>query len=254
MRSLERGLTVLAQFTDERPEWTLTEMSQQVQLNLATTHRILRTLKAQGFVSQNSSTGRYHLGPAAVRMGYLIQNHDQLARMARPYLEVLAQTTGETADLTVDADGLLLIVEEILTPNPFKPNLPVGRAVECLAKASGKLFLAFKPPEERAALVQGKLVAHTPNTIIDPALFEEDLRKIAAENLAFDVEEDGLGVCAIASAVRDESGEVRCGFQLVVPKERFGPEEVEKYVSAVRKAVRDFSAFLSGPDQHPSGT
>ena len=106
MRSLKRGLVVLAQFTVDRPEWNLTEVSRQTGLHVATTHRILRTLESEGFVTQNGSTGKYHLGPAAVRMGYLVQDHAQLARIARPYLERLAEATGETADLVVERDGL----------------------------------------------------------------------------------------------------------------------------------------------------
>jgi DNA-binding IclR family transcriptional regulator len=244
MRSLQRGLRVLAEFTGDRPQWALTEMSQQVHLNVATTHRILKTLTAEGFLTHDASTGKYHLGPAAARMGYVVESHDHLARMAHPYLETLAEETGEIVDLAVDANGLLLIVDEILTRNPFKPNLPVGRAVECLAKASGKVFLAFKPPALRAELSQDKLIAHTPNTITDPQAYEDELARIARVNLGFDNEEDGLGVCAVASAVRDGAGRVECAFQVVAPKERFGADDVEKYVQALRRAVNDFSAFL----------
>ncbi len=244
MRSLQRGLIVLAQFTGDRPEWTLTEMSKQVGLNPATTHRILKTLKGQGFLAHDQASGRYHLGPAAVRLAYVVQNHDQLVRMARPFLEALADETGETVDLAVDADGLLLIVDEILTRNPFKPNLPVGKAVECFAKASGKLFLAFRPPDVWSELTRGNLVVRTPNTIVDPDLFAQELRQIAEENLAFDREEDGLGVCAVASGVVDGSGAMQCAFQIVAPKERFASEDVERFVLALRKAVSDFSAFM----------
>ena len=78
----------------------------------------------------------------------------------------------------------MFVADEILTSNPFKPALPLGRTVEGLAKASAKLFLALKPPALRAELTQGRLVPRTKNTVTDPALFEQELLKIAAENLA----------------------------------------------------------------------
>jgi IclR family transcriptional regulator, KDG regulon repressor len=244
MRSLKRGLTVLAQFTAERPEWTLTEVSRETGIHVATTHRILKTLESEGFLSQNEETNRYYLGPAATRMAYLAESHDQLARMARPFLERLARATGETVGVVADANGSLLIVDEIRTAHPFKLVLPVGQTVEGFNLAPAKLFLAHRTPALRAKLVRGKLVPRTEKTIADEALYEKELQKVAAEGLAFDLEENFLGLCAVAAAARDESGEVRCAFQIVAPKERFGPADVDRYVGTLREAVSDFSAFL----------
>jgi len=244
MRSLKRGLTVLAQFTAERPEWTLTEISRQTGIHVATAHRILRTLESEGFLSQNEETNKYYLGPAAARMAYLAESHDQLKRMARPYLERLAQETGETAAVVVDVEGSLLIIDEIRTAHPFKLLLPVGQVVEGIHLAPAKLFLAYRPPSVRAKLIRGRLAARTERTVTDEATFERELQKIAANDLAFDLEENFLGLCAVASAVRDETGEIKCAFQVVAPKERFGRAEADRYVRALREVVHGFSASL----------
>ena len=253
VRTLARGLRILSRFSLDRPEWTLSELAKDTGIHVATTFRLVKTLEAEGYLTLQGDKGKYHLGPVATQLGYLVQSHGELARISRPYLEALAEETGETAELVIESDGTVFVIDEVLTRNHFKPTLPVGRTVEGFAKASGKLFLALRPVAVRAEMLRGPLPARTKFTITDPTEFEEELQLVASDNIAFDLEEDALGVCAVASAVRGQFGEVRGALQLVIPKERFSPSERASYVGTLREAVSALSARLAHAGQPAIG-
>ena len=67
---------------------------------------------------------------------------------------------------------------------------------------------------------------------------------MSSEGVAFDIEERNLGTCAVAAPVRDQMGNVIGSIGVVVPTGRFGAEERETCVSAVKAAAAALSAFL----------
>ena len=244
VRALSRGLRVLALFTVDNPEWSLNELTRRTGLHKATTYRMTRTMEAEGFLVFDPSSGRYHLGPATIPLSFLASSQAELVRIARPYLEQLAELTGETANLAVEAEGSVVVIGQVLTSHPFKPTLPLGRVMNDLANTHGKLFAAFKSQAERARIIASPQEKLTPNTVTDPDLIAEELVRVAAEGLAFDLEEHGLGICAVAAPVRDQSGGVKATLSVVAPKERFGPHEKKKHAEAVKRIAASFSEYL----------
>src|SRR3990172_12045421 len=127
--ALSKALHLLTFSTQEHPDWSLGELVEETGLNRANVYRILRTMEHDRFLGLDPETGRYHLGPAMYPTAYLTQAHSELVRTARPHLESLAEATGETAALAGDVDGWVVIVDQVLTSHPSKPELPLGRAL-----------------------------------------------------------------------------------------------------------------------------
>jgi IclR family transcriptional regulator, KDG regulon repressor len=244
VRAFWKGLRVLGLFDADRPEWTIMEVAAAAGIPKATAYRLARTMEAADYLVLDPLTGRYHLGPAAVALTYLSSSYSELARMARPYLEALANETGETVNLAVEIDGKAVLVEEKRTLRPFRSEVPVGRIIGDIANSNGKIFAAFKSEGDRQNIAASPHQPLTPHTIVDREALLAEFERVRREGIAYDIEERSLGVCAVGAPVRDQAGSVEAAISLVVPKGRFGPEEKERYTEAVRRTAASLSAFL----------
>ena len=103
IRSVERALRLLVVAAESDEGIGLVEASRAVQLAPSTVTRMLRTLEASGFV-QRRDDGNYVAGAELIRLGALHGSESPLQRLAQPYLEQLAGTTGESCYLAVPLD------------------------------------------------------------------------------------------------------------------------------------------------------
>jgi len=244
VRSLARGLKLLALFTVDHPEWSLAGLVREINLPKATVYRITRTMEAERYLIFNTVTGMYHLGPSVVPLTYLAQQTSEFEKIAKPFLERLAAETGETANLGIEMEGAIVITGSVLTSHVFKSSLPVGRVLTDLSNAHAKVYTAYKSPAERAKALAKPQPALTPHSLVSPAEIEAELDRVAEEGVGFDMEEHGLGVCSAAAPVRGQNGTLIATVSVVAPKERFGPEEKERAAQAAKKVAADFSAFM----------
>ncbi len=175
------------------------------------------------------------------QLAYVWIAQASLARMAAPHLERLADATDESVGLTVwNGDGPLCVAHSP-SPRPFKFLMYVGQGFTDVANAHSKVLLAFGPEERRIKALSRPLPALTAFTITDRDRYADELRRVAAEGVAYDIQEQQRGVCAMAVPVRDYSGEVRASLSLVVSEVRYGPAEARRYIQALKQV----SAALS---------
>jgi DNA-binding transcriptional ArsR family regulator len=75
IKSVEKAIAILKTFTIERPELSVTELSQELTLHKSTVSRLLSTLEEGNLVEQNPETGKYRLGVALIGLGALVIAH-----------------------------------------------------------------------------------------------------------------------------------------------------------------------------------
>ena len=242
--ALARGLHVVTLFTSDCPEWSFADLRKHLDLPKTTIFRILKTLEASDFLTYDVRTDKYRLGSALIPSMYVLHSHAELIKIARPALEELVAATGETACVAIEVNDKAVVADMVLTPHPFKPDLPVGRVLTDLANASSKVLAAFKPDLEIAWLLSRPLAQLTPHTVTDPAAVREQLAKVAAEGIAYDFEEQRLGLCGISAPIRGQAGETRAALTVVAPRERLNDDEVLRYGQAVKAAADQLSARL----------
>lgn len=246
VQALARGLTILALFDVEHPEWSLQEIAARTGISRTTAYRMLRTLEWREYVAFDPETERYHLGRAMIPGAYLALSYVGFARSTHPFLEELAKETGETVELTVESAQGAVVVDQVATSHPFKPNLPIGRTLRNMANSAVRMWAATRPPEERARLLRESQLKLTPHTTTDPEELAAMLDRAALEGVAYDLEEQDLGVCAVSAPVFGPDGDVRAVLTVVAPSDRFGPEAREKNTRAVKKAAAEMTTIFGG--------
>lgn len=244
VRALARGLSILGLFDVDHREWTIDEMAEQTGLVRMTAYRMVRTLESAAFLVRDPATNRYRLGPATLAMCYVSDDQSEFRQAARPFLEALVRETGESVTLAVEVDGFPVCVDIINTSRPFKRRTAPGRILGDIATVHGKIFAAFKSPEEREAILARPIPQRTPHTITDRQSLEAELDRAVREDVAYDIEGIYPGLCAVGSPVRDQFGAIAATVSVVVPIGRFGPDENARCTEAVKAAAASFSAYL----------
>lgn len=246
VQALARGLSILALFDVEHPEWSLHDIARHTGISKTTAYRMLRTLEWKGFLTFDPITELYHLGAAMIPSAYLSLSNVAFARSAHAFVEELAHETGETVELAVEGEGGAVVADQVATSHPFKPNLPLGRVLRNLANSAMKVLAAHRSEVERERLLlRRRPVRLTQHTKTDPADITRELDRVVEEGVAFDLEEQDLGVCAVSAPIFGPGGEVRAVITVVAPAERFGPQERQRLSSAVKGSADAISRHLS---------
>ncbi len=251
LRTLERGLQILALFDVQRPEWTFVEVCRQTGLSKATAFRFLKKLEALEYLAYDEQKRTYHLGASLLQAAYLASSHSEITRVARPHLERLAEDTCEAVNFALGTPRGPMIVDAVFAPNAFQPNFMVGATLRGLATAHSRVFAAYASENARLAALLAPQESRTEQTITDPQMLAEILAKVRAEGVAFTEGEWSVGACAVAAPVFDTSDRVRATIAIVAPRERFGPQYRDRYGAAVKETAARLTEVLGGHQPPP---
>lgn len=245
VQSVERTLDILESLVELGSEVGLVEISQAVSLPLATVHRLLGTLIQRGYVKQNRQNRKYSLGFRALQMGSDMRQRFSLRLEARPFLQRLMQSCGESANLAVLDDGEVVYIDQAQSSRILRMFTQIGNRLPAHSTGSGKVMLAYAPPD----IVEGILSRHglaerTGHTIVNLEAFRKELERIRQRGYALDDQEHEEGVRCIAAPVRDESGQVVASLSISGPVTRLSDRQVEEIIPEVVECSNKLSSRL----------
>ena len=235
-----RALRLLRLFSIERPEMSLSEISQAAGLNKTTAHRLLRALQSEALIHKNPGDNRYSLGAGLMALGVQALASNDLRRRVRPILKTLAQSTGETATLEVPFEDSMLILDEVAGKHVVAAAGNVGTRWPLHATSTGKVLLAFD--ESRLASLRDPLPAFTKHTVASKALFEPTLPRIRQRGYAETIDELEEGFAAVATVIRGAMGDVQGALSIGGPTQRFSPAKRAQFGAALCSAAAGLGA------------
>jgi IclR family acetate operon transcriptional repressor len=244
VQSVLRAIRLLKMFTDAHPEWRLKDLARAVEMNKATTYRLLSALEAEGLLMRDARTGAYRLGPEIIALGGRALRSNDLRSAGYAELEWLACAAGEAATLEILVDDQVLILEEIPASHLVAPWQTIGTRHPAHATSTGKLLLAFLPPHERVAHLRPPLQRLTEKTITDLEALEQQMALIRAQGYATAIEELEDGYVAVSAPVRNHDGEVVAAISIGGPITRLNAGRLTECIALVRQAGRRISERL----------
>ncbi|MFH8563463.1 IclR family transcriptional regulator [Streptomyces sp. NPDC017988] len=202
IQSLERAAAMLRLLAGGERRLGLSEIASALDLAKGTAHGILRTLQAEGFVEQDSASGRYQLGAELLRLGNSYLDVHELRARALVWTDDLARSSGESVHLGVLHQQGVLIVHHVFRPDDSRQVLEVGAMQPLHSTALGKVLSAYDPVAHNEA-VEVEREAFTVRTVTDPEEFEGVLDLTRARGYAADVEETWEGIASVAAPIHD---------------------------------------------------
>ncbi len=244
VRAVERALQILGSFDDAHPERGVSEVAQLVGLHKATAHRIMVTLLNSGYLERTADGERYRLGLRVADLGMRVLRRLDLRREALPYMRQLVERFQETCDLTVFDQGEVFCVEVIHSGRTLTIASRVGQRLPIHCTASGKIFLAHLPAEERDALLERPLKRYTEWTLCDPAQLCAQLPEIHRRGYAWDDQEHEVGVRAVSAPIRDRQGKVAAALAMPGPISRIQVERFPEFAEALVAAANAIARHM----------
>lgn len=242
---VERAFAILEAFTEDRKEWSTSELARSLGLPIPTTHRLLGTLRRLGYVARDEDTKRFRLGGAALRLGDRVRALNDLRAIAIVPLRALAAAASETALLTVlnPERNRSVCVERVESHQALRLSVEPGRLLPLHAGASQKALLAFMPEEEAEAVIAGPLERLCTSTITDPAALRRELAAVRERGWAGSHEETNVGVWGVAVPVISHTG-VICAVGIAGPSPRLSDEVLRSSVEKVHAAAQTVARSL----------
>ncbi len=246
IESLQRGLRVLALFSRESPELSLSQIKNAVELNKSTAYRILYTLEEAGYLERDPQTRLYRPGLKVLQLGFTAISSLEIRQVARPFLQQLAAEVGRTASLSVLDDMEVVYIDRVRHREVIGVMIGPGSRIPAHCASLGKAMLAFLPPDElRRRLDGADLTSCTNNTITDRVDLEADLAEVRRRGFSINDEEWVLGLRSTAAPILDANGAVAGAINVSVPAAEVSREELTTRLSpAVRATAEEISAKL----------
>jgi IclR family KDG regulon transcriptional repressor len=244
VRAVERAVQILSSFDGEHAERGVSEIAQATGLHKATTHRIAMTLLNCGFLERTADGERLRLGLGVVELGLGALRDVDFRRAAFPYMQQLAERFQETCDLGIFDRGQVLYLEVVHSEHSLTVAARVGRHLPAHCTASGRVLLAFLPPEVVEPILSASLPVCTAKTITSPARLREELEATRQRGYGLDDEEFEIGIRAISAPIRDSDGNVIAAMSMLGPSNRLTPERIPEMAEALMETADAVSAHV----------
>lgn len=243
----ERALAVLAAFSAEQPELTLTELGRRAGLPLTTTHRLAAELVAGGALERVG--GRYRIGLRLWEIASLAPRGLGLRDVAMPFLEDVYEATRQNVQLAVLAtDGgtaEVVYLERLAPRNAVSVLTRVGGRLPVHATAVGRVLLAHADRELQERALAGPLRRFTAETETDPERLRHVLAEVRRTGVAIAVQQIEMVSLSVAAAVRGSGDEVVAAVSVVVPVEAGAQPYVPVMVTTARGISRALARSAS---------
>ena len=242
---------MLAAFTPDATELSLSEIARRADLTLPTAHRRAVELVEWGAL-ERTSTGRYRIGLRLWEVASLAPRGLGLRERALPFLEDLYVVTRQNVQLAVRQGLELVFVERIAGRGAVPVMTRVGGRFSLHATGVGLVLLAFAPADVQDLVLAGPLPEYTRWTTTDPGSLRRLLADVRRTGYAVSdrmVTEDALSV---AAPIYGPDGQVQAAVSLVV---NAASAQTLALASVVRTAARGISRALgaSSPGGSMSG-
>ena len=210
-----------------------------------TTHRLASCLVQERYLRVLPGVG-YALGPKLIELGFQAREAFPLATLARPYLDGLAELTGDTIHLAVRDNDEVLYLEKIPGKKGLEMRSRVGHRMPLAATGVGKALLldADEPQWKALHRVGGPVSSRAPGGQQGWEAFRERMRGYAAQGYAFDLEDNEPSIRCVAAPVRDASSGIVAAISVSSTVPYMSLERMDEMVPVVCDAAMRISAEL----------
>lgn len=240
MKSFEKMFNILALFSMDRTELSISEIEEALGYPKSTVFRILDTLEKFNYIERNQDNHRYRLGFNFFRLGSIVQNQLDIRKVSLPTMHKLVDLSSETVELNI-RDGLSRVcVEKVDSPQTVRNFVRIGERKPLHLGASGKVLLTFMSEVEREKILYNIVR----DEHLDKAALARDIEKIKAQGYAVTRGERIPDSFAIAAPLFDREDQTVASLTIAGPLQRLTDERERELVEMLLKASMEINVNL----------
>jgi DNA-binding IclR family transcriptional regulator len=237
-----RAAAILRRLSTAPQGCSLAELAADVGLPRSTVHRLVKALEAERLVAPVSASAGFRLGPGLLQIASA--NREWLVAQVHSELVSLSDRLRETVDLAVLSGDRVVFIDQVARPQRLQTVSAVGVSFPLHSTANGKALLATLDDAEVRKLLPSRLRRLTCHTITSLEVLLGELDEVRATGLAWDREENDIGICAVGSSLHTGVG-IATAVSVPVPASRFTGRE-DELGRALSTASRRMERTLSG--------
>jgi len=242
--TVQRALNLLRVIGASEKPIGVNEIARRLGKHASAVSRTLATLEHNGFVEREAETGRFVLGVELIALASRLLAELDVVSVARPYLEELAESSRETASLSLWNKIEAINIEHVLGPGSIKHVAAPGRRNPAHCTATGKAMLSQMPASTLEDVLAVGLVSYTERTITDVDMLERELSSIRARGYAVNVGEFIPEIASIAAVIHDRRGRVAAAIAVTMPVFHFNQQSEQQLAPLVVNAATTISRRL----------
>lgn len=244
--SLSKGLAVLSIVANAKQPVSATVVAQYADLSTVTAYRLLTTLEAEGYIAQDAFTKRYSLSTKVLGLGFAYLNSLSYLERATPFLERLAQRTGEATSMAVLDQTEIVYVARVASRSLLSINLHVGSRLPAFYGAMGYVLLAaLDETESNRRLASTTFRPPTRKGPQTRPAFVKNLSLVRRKGYAINDQFLEVGLRSAAAPVRDQTSAVIAAINIAVPAAAVSKRElVRSFAPSLIETARDISGML----------
>jgi len=240
--TLHKGLHILEVLATSPRALGITELSTLLQLNKSNVHRLVKTLCAMNYVTQNSDRS-YRASLKLWKLGSSVMSHANLAQLCIGEMNKLAQKTGESVHLSV-LDGLrVLYIEKIDSAQSVRAYSERGGSSPLHCTATGKVLLAYAYDSLREPLSH-MLAKHTTKTITSIRVLDADVATVRRDGYSMNVGEYRADVGGVAAPIFDAAGTNIAAIGISGPLSRLTKQRMKELALIVVASAQSASTAI----------
>ena len=246
VQSIDRVFDIVEALSSSPHGMSLTDLAAAVGLHVSTVHRLLASLSSRGYVQKDIETGKYRLTLKMFEVGSRAACGVNLVSIARPYLERLAEFSGEAVHLVARlGDEVVYLYKEDTSSSIARMASFVGLKNPMYCTGVGKSIMAYLPEDEVEKIWNGsQVVQFTPKTLTTLEALREDLARARERGYAIDDEEHDLGVRCMAAPVRNWKGDPVGAISISGPAARMTDDTMAQLVAPLQETAGAISQLM----------
>lgn len=151
--TLTNGLALLMHLAQSCRPHGVSELSEALSLPKSHVHRLLQTLLDSHYVVKDSRR-RYRIGVGALRLGHSLLRDIPIRLSALPVMQRHVAAIGYPLTLALPFGAEAISVAHVSTDGDVRGTVEtLGAVLGTCTSASGKLFLAHRPPDEQRTVL-----------------------------------------------------------------------------------------------------
>lgn len=221
----------------------INEISQSLDFPLSTTHRMLNSLRKDGYVTQDELTKRYKLGVKILSLAINQLNNMDIIKISKPIIEELSTKYGLLVYLSVLENNRIVCIDMVNNAKRTKFYVQIGSPMPLYCAASGKAIGAYLDESGLDDILkQSNIIKFTPYTIVDKDKIKDELNKVKNQGYAICDEEMELGVNAISVPIFGRNDRIHSSITIMLIKHH--QHEEDKIIRDLKHAANEISGFL----------
>ena len=243
-RSARRVLAIFELMLQRGEPVTVAEVVRALRIPKSTAYELVRTLTAAGYLERNG-TATYFLGRKLFELGMAYRSQMDLLKEGGKVVEELRDETGETVQLSVLENNVMLVLVKEESSKPIRIISRVGSRVPVNWAAAGRLLVSDLSASELKPLLQ-RIAEPSPTgrAPTDPDELVRQIKRFRTQGFGFELNEANEHAGCVAAPVTDVSGKCVAAISIVAPEQRLQRQHREVLIDAVRRAADKLSRRL----------